>query len=565
MISQVRYVGLILGIALVLAGCEALPPTTRGTDEIPISPQESVEIFAQGQFESPKWVKLLTDEPRITGYKWYRGKNCPIGNYSTRDDRYILDSKKDISELERQGRDPDEKIIGARGIWNPTGIICIALSEDIHPTNFTALHELTHAIVYLEHGLDGHNDVFDRKLAELALFVDRSSCPVRDPHLSELIALHTPIYIWGPSGNPTRTPQEEKLFDFCYPQPQTPREPERRQPTPILTATPSTPQVTNKIMELIYDASLVINNRQSPADSRNCNGGSKSLTRWSKTVTTRNQSASIQDADGWTAHVVALDFAQIHPGRRYSDHDCPNDEIHAWVTMERDDTSAPNMTGYTAEWRDSNGNLIATDSAHDGIRVKIKLDQKPEGLYTTPATLIIYHQSTVAVQPTPTPQLPTKPAEKQLSLEIDPSDWEVLGRRERIKAMRYWTEVRRQSPSLASGQIAILDVNAAEWTLQTISVVEEHGTTIAGYRPPPMTKYIIDLANVTPAQPDFTGYEVNMTDPDGIHLGTSQWDPTEGLGSLGQTVFTVQIPTEQQGPMVLKIWDTYEPSLQPVR
>ena len=116
-----------------------------------------------------------------------------------------------------------------------------------------------------------------------------------------------------------------------------------------------------------------------------------------KTVTTRSQSASIQDADGWTAHVVALDFAQIHPGRSYFDHDCPNDEIHAWVTMERDDTSAPNMTGYTAEWRDSNGNLIATDSAHDGIRVKIKLDQQPEGLYTTPATLIIYHQSTVAV------------------------------------------------------------------------------------------------------------------------------------------------------------------------
>ena len=562
MMSQVRYVGLILGIALVLAGCEALPPATTGTDETAISPQESVEVFAQGQFESPKWVELLTDEARITGYKWYRGKNCPIGNYSTRDDRYILDSKKDISELERQGRDPDEKIIGARGIWNPTGIICIALSEDIHPTNFTALHELTHAIVYLEHGLDGHNDVFDKKLADLALFVDRSLCPVRDTDLKELIAWNTPI--WGPSTLPTRTPKEQKLFDFCYPQTQK-IEPERREPTPIPTAKPSTPQVTNKIMELTYDASLVINNRQSPADSRNCNGGSKSLTRWSKTVTTRSQSASIQDADGWTAHVVALDFAQIHPGRSYFDHDCPNDEIHAWVTMERDDTSAPNMTGYTAEWRDSNGNLIATDSAHDGIRVKIKLDQQPEGLYTTPATLIIYHQSTVAVQPTPKPQLPTKPAEKQLSLEIDPSDWEVLGRRERIKAMRYWTEVRRQSPSLASSQIAILDVNAAEWTLQTIIAVEEHGTTIAGDHIPPMTKYIIDLANVTTAQPDFTGYEVNMTNPDGIHLGTSQWDPTEGRGSPGQTVFTVQIPTEKQGPMVLKIWDTYEPSLQPVR
>ena len=414
----------------------------------------------------------------------------------------------------------------------------------------------------MEHGLDGHNDVFDKKLADLALFVDRSLCPVRDTDLKELIAWNTPI--WGPSTLPTRTPKEQKLFDFCYPQTQK-IEPERREPTPIPTAKPSTPQVTNKIMELTYDASLVINNRQSPADSRNCNGGSKSLTRWSKTVTTRSQSASIQDADGWTAHVVALDFAQIHPGRSYFDHDCPNDEIHAWVTMERDDTSAPNMTGYTAEWRDSNGNLIATDSAHDGIRVKIKLDQQPEGLYTTPATLIIYHQSTVAVQPTPKPQLPTKPAEKQLSLEIDPSDWEVLGRRERIKAMRYWTEVRRQSPSLASSQIAILDVNAAEWTLQTIIAVEEHGTTIAGDHIPPMTKYIIDLANVTTAQPDFTGYEVNMTNPDGIHLGTSQWDPTEGRGSPGQTVFTVQIPTEKQGPMVLKIWDTYEPSLQPVR
>ena len=534
---------------------ETYPYTTTHTDQAPVSPQASAGNISETESQSPTWLHMLTADPRVLAYKWYRGRDCPIGNYSTKDDRYIFD-KDDLSELESQGRDPNEKVIGARALWSPTGIICIAISEEIHPTNLAALHEIAHAIVYLEHGLDGHNEVFDDKLAELALIVDRSMCPVRDLRLKALIARSRPI--WGPSILPTRTPQEQQLFDFCYP-PNVPQVTVPTQtPTPVPTSTPSTPQVNNTFLQLSYDASQVMNNRQVPVKSQNCAGGSKRLTKWSRTLPITSQPATIRDADGWTAHVVTMEFARIHPGRGYLTDTCPSDEIHAWVTMERDDMSTPNMTGYTVEWRDINGHLIATDTAHDGIRVSVKLDQNPEPLFEGPATLLIYDRHTGGSQPTPTPARAISPEEKTLIFDFDPTQWDrfSLGTKYGFDS---WHEYLSESPDLLQHDIEIIDAKSGTWTLSKIEQIEKRYAS----RDTDYAEYTIYLTNSSRGMADFTGYNIELTGESDVYKQQS-WHPVHNARPMEQAQFTITIaiPQEGDGPLSLRIWDTYEPALQ---
>ena len=99
------------------------------------------------------------------------------------------------------------------GIWNPVGYICLALSEEMEPGNKTALHELAHAIVYAEHGLTGHNEIFYRQLNEMAWMVHQSGCPA-DYELQALLGWHQPF---GSSIRPTPTPSENALQEYCFP------------------------------------------------------------------------------------------------------------------------------------------------------------------------------------------------------------------------------------------------------------------------------------------------------------------------------------------------------------
>ena len=145
-------------------------------------------------YTQPEWISLFTSNQKVLAYRWYQADNCPSGNYSFKDDLYIFDTDEVLSELEIQARNPTGGIIGTGGFHSASGYICVALSEVIHPSNYLALHELAHAIVYVQHGLTGHNKIFDARLIELALLFDGASCLTDDLRLRDLIAWNKPIF-----------------------------------------------------------------------------------------------------------------------------------------------------------------------------------------------------------------------------------------------------------------------------------------------------------------------------------------------------------------------------------
>ena len=404
-------------------------------------------------YTQPEWISLFTSNQKVLAYRWYQADNCPSGNYSFKDDLYIFDTDEVLSELEIQAKNPTDGIIGTGGFHSASGYIFVALSEVIHPSNYLALHELAHAIVYVQHGLTGHNKIFDERLIELALLFDGASCLTDDLRLRDLIAWNKPIFApleWNP------TPKEQALFDFCYPPTQNstpvpnrtsvpgglplptlspeeianfPTPPNPDNPSVLLpTMTPkqlaesfNIPEVNNRFLEIHYDASGTINNRQVPANQRNCAGGSSPVTKWSRTHNIRDKNALFLDAKGIPAQVVQIDFARVHPGRRYSDHECPAENYHTSVTIESliPDID-PDLTGYVAEFRIGEGHLITTTTAHAGIAVTPDADSEPQALYDAPARLLIYDQYTQGAQPTPTPQPTIAPEQRESS---SPSTW----------------------------------------------------------------------------------------------------------------------------------------------
>ena len=210
-----------------------LAPSPQPTDRTTDSPRQTASTNGDdgGKYQQPKWVSLFTTDPQVLAYRWYTADECPSGDYSYRDDLYLFAPEEVLSAVEMQQRDTGEKIIGVEGFHSTDGYICLALSESIHPSNFTALHELAHAIVYSEHGLTGHNKILDRALIDLALKFDDADCVTDDHRLSAFLFLHAPIFF-----RPTPTPDHTSpLFRFCYGETSNPS---LVFPTPEPTATP---------------------------------------------------------------------------------------------------------------------------------------------------------------------------------------------------------------------------------------------------------------------------------------------------------------------------------------
>ena len=548
------------------------------------------QAATDNSYTQPEWIRLFTSNQKVLAYRWYQAANCPSGNYSFRDDLYIFDTDEVLSELEIQARNPTDEIIGTGGFHSASGYICMALSEDIHPSNYIALHELAHAIVYVQHGLTGHNKIFDEKQIELALLFDGSSCPTDDWRLRELIAWNKPIFAplgWNP------TPKEQALFDFCYPPTQnstplsnhtsvpggiplptlspeeianfpTPPKPNIRS-VPLPTMTPkqladsfNIPEVNNRFLEIHYDASGTINNRQVPANQRNCAGGSGPVTRWSRIHVIRDENALFLDAKGIPAQVVQIDFKLVHPGRKYSDHECPGENYHASAIIE---SLIPDieldLTGYVAEFRTDEGDLITTTTAHAGIAVTLDRDSQPQDLYDRPARLLIYDQYTKGAQPTPTPQPTIAPEQKEITFTANLDEWDAESRGQRYVGSNCWVETARQSPDLSDRQYQLFDTNGKLWTVTSIHMVER----IRKCRGNDSAEFWVLWTNHTRAQAAFTGFNLSITAIDQQARGGAHWDPIENTMPIGSAQFTPTTTGVPTGHTHFRIWDTYEPSL----
>lgn len=320
--------------------------------------------------------------------------------------------------------------------------------------------------------------------------------------------------------------------------------------SPAKTAGPT--EVTSSLTYR-YDASHTINNRQVPKNQSNCSGGSSALTRWSKTVPTSGPDNLLIDADGNLVQLVQLDFAQTHPGRRYSQSDCPDDQHTATATFQTKGlTLQPNLVGYIAEWRDQNGNLIGSDQAHDGISLTLRPDQKPEDLYDSPAAFSIYDSYSPDHQIKPTKTTNIGPF--ALTYETDPTQWPAQYQRREIFASSRWHETGRQSPDLTNESIQIADAHGNRWTLSHIHVTEKLGHN-KGYD---QVEYHIALSNDSRAAADFTGYEVSITTQNGAS-SSAHWDPLENRLPLEFAQFRVTVHTDTPTPVILTIHDLHQP------
>ena len=464
----ITLAALIVSVAIACGPWETYSETPR-----------EIQKHNNSAYEQPAWVALFTKHPKVLAYRWYRGDRCPSGEYSYRDDLYLFDNDEVLSEVEIQNRDPREKIIGTEGFHSTQGHICMALSEDIHPLNHTAIHELAHAIVYVEHGLTGHNKIHDRAIVRMALQLEMAGCRTKDYRLAELIALNKIIFRIGPE--PTMTPEEQAISKFCHPPPQ--RAGDDTQPTrktratvakQTLSPTP-TPDAKDRFVEIHYDASQTINNRQLPAGQPGCRPGSGPTTIWSRTINVESAEATIQDANRNTLQVKELHFSLVYPGRSYEDSTCRRAHHRAWATLVNLNNDAlPNLTGYVAEWRDGNDHLIQSTHAHEAIAINVSRDEEPEALFDKPARFLLYDNHTLNAQPTPTP-VPNVPADdKQILIELNPLKWEASGfvstsgKRHSWETQDSWVERTIKSPEFGDKEYKIYDAKNQPWHVRQI-------------------------------------------------------------------------------------------------
>ena len=313
---------------------------------------------------------------------------------------------------------------------------------------------------------------------------------------------------------------------------------------------------------LLYkvQASKTINNRQLPANSLNCSGGSGPLIRWSRTLNIEDQKALIQDAAGNTIQVKELHFEKFHPGRSYSEGGCPRNRYRARATVVNLSNNAPpNLTGYMAEWRDEKGNLIGSTLAHDGIAITLEHDQEPENLFDGPASFLIYDQHTQGAQPTPTPIPTIRPEQKQVVFTVNPLEWDSQYRGLQNHGRRYWTETFRNSPDLSEYGYQIADINGHLWTLTGMYSVEKAGK----YPGPDTAEFHLSLTNDSRARANFTGYSIQIDAANGGASGNGHWDPLENESPNATAKMVATTRGVPDGPIQIRIWDTYEPALSP--
>lgn len=323
--------------------------------------------------------------------------------------------------------------------------------------------------------------------------------------------------------------------------------PPKPSPTPYPRPTP--PAWATNYLSFPYDASSTINNRQVPQNQPNCSGGSKPITRWSRTLTTSTPDTFLLDADGHLIQLTQLNFALRHPGRGYLQSDCPDNQFTAEAVFQVPGAPyEPNLIGYVAEWHDSDGNLIGSDQAHDGVSLTLRPDQKPQDVYDRPAVFTIYDSLSPTRQPHPTPQRKGGPF--TLTLHTDPTAWPPENRGTQFYGPQSWREATRQSPDLTTKNHYVFDASGNLWTLSKIYVTER----TYYYGGSNQVEYIIRLTNDSRAVADFTGYGVSITTTDGM-TNSSHWDPIKDRHPLESAQFKITIPTDPPGAITLSIED----------
>ena len=519
--------------------------------------------------QTPEWIQFFTKDPKVLAYRWYKGENCPSGDYSHRDDLYIFDSEEALSPIEIQERDLEGKIIGSKGFHSTAGHICLALSEEITPASYTALHELAHAIAYSEHGLTGHNTIHTETLVTLVLEFEKADCKTKDGDLLTLIQWNRIQLVWGDNSD---TPPNGALTSYCNPSSMSKITPTALPPAPTSTkeTTAPPPRPEDRTVHLHYDASNTPNDLTEPVIDR-CHGRSGPVTKWSRTLDVQGESATFADRDGHQILISNLTFAKIRPRRPggINDIECPADRFHVTASLTNlTSEESPNLSGYHFLWLNANGDVITRQAAEEGITFSLSHLELPRDLYDRPASLLIFDNRTKDAQPTPTPKPVVDPQLKVLEIEIDISTWEqgeTRRRGERYLGTQYaeWTETDRTSGELERGAHTIYDANAREWHVTHIEVTEKQ-SSIETYS---STLYSLRLENYNRALADFSDYKMEIVKDDSTVIGSGSWvEPNnQSQAWLGITQFEGYNNERETKAVTLRLWDTSEATLAPTK
>ena len=339
-------------------------------------------------------------------------------------------------------------------------------------------------------------------------------------------------------------------------------------PTPAPTPTAVPPEA--RFLEIRYDASQTMNNRQDKLEL-DCRrrDGLKSGIRWSRTHNLQDHPKAVIDADGKEARVAHIEFAEIAK--------CSNGNIwNVKIKTELvENGNPPNLTGFTLEVRDEKGNLVATEQAEcpgcsGYINMAFEYDDRPQDLFERPATILIYDNYTQGAQPTPTPEPSFLPGEKKATILINPEEWPTEHSwtiSYRQYDWRGYERARRtETMSVTDQKQKIKDLQGEVWQIQTVKCA-------IGYDPESDQRsgwqryscWIKLTKEHRAEQRNFTGYHINLEKPDGTLLGEGGWQPPEPdeTPTLGQRHFTITAETDYKGPMVINIWDEYEPAVGP--
>ena len=337
-------------------------------------------------------------------------------------------------------------------------------------------------------------------------------------------------------------------------------------PTPTLTPIPTPVSPEARFLEIRYDASQTMNNRQDKLEL-NCRMGRKeSGIKWSRTHNLQDHPENIIDTDGEMARIAYIEFEEIDRC------DSAFEDLNWQVTVKTElveTGKAPNLTGFTIELRDGAGDLIATRQAEcqgcDGyFKMAFAYADRPQDLFEKSAMILIYDNYTKGSQPTPTPEPAFLPGEKKATIPINPEEWDIESVGEVSYRQYDWVGYAYtktpETMSVADLGHEIKDLQGKVWQIQTVKCRIGYGREEEARSEWQRYKCWLLLTNEQRAEEkNFTGYHINLEKPDGTVLGEGGWQPPDPdtYQAIGQRNFTITVDTDYKGPMVINIWDEY--------
>ena len=145
------------------------------------------------------------------------------------------------------------------------------------------------------------------------------------------------------------------------------------------------------------------------------------------------------------------------------------------------------------------------------------------------------------------------------TVNLQEREWGYRG--QQYHGSRHWIETVEESPDLSGRGFQIADSNGQLWTVKSIFSVEK----TSKYPGPDTAEYTVYMVNESRALAQLTGYNMAIKATSSEVGGGGRWDPIENRLPIGQAVIrgtTKGVPT---GEIEVRIWDTYEPSLDPTR